>query len=209
VIMRPVSLETRRKMSESRKGMHYHSEEFKKRIAERNRTPENRFKVSVALKGRIFSAETKRKISLSKFGKQLGSLHPRWKGGKATCKECQKLLTEYRPKTGLCRKCHETTMVGSGNPNWLGGITPIHSRIRNSERYQEWRKRVLFRDVYTCQACGKNRGTLHVDHDLPFSLFPNLRFEVLNGQTLCVDCHRAKPTTAHRKALEKIHMMYV
>ena len=34
----------------------------------------------------------------------------------------------------------------------------------------------------------------HADHELPFAYFPDLRFEVLNGRTLCETCHRKTPT---------------
>lgn len=33
-----------------------------------------------------------------------------------------------------------------------------------------------------------------VDHELPFALYPDLRFEVLNGRSLCEPCHRKIPT---------------
>jgi 5-methylcytosine-specific restriction endonuclease McrA len=78
--------------------------------------------------------------------------------------------------------------------NWKGGITPIQKQIRNSPEYAYWRKHVFQRDDYTCQACGKRGGKLQADHELPFALFPDLRLEILNGRTLCVDCHRKTPS---------------
>lgn len=72
---------------------------------------------------------------------------------------------------------------------------------------KEWRKHVFQRDDYTCQACGQRGGKLNADHELPFSLFPDLRFEILNGRTLCVYCHRKTPTfaggiVAYRKLID-------
>lgn len=80
--------------------------------------------------------------------------------------------------------------VGSDRWNWKGGVSLINSRIRKTKQYRWWRELVFRRDDYTCQKCGKRGGDLHAHHDFPFSLFPDLRFEVLNGITLCVPCHR-------------------
>jgi predicted restriction endonuclease len=61
-------------------------------------------------------------------------------------------------------------------------------KMRASRTYQVWRKAVLKRDMYRCQKCG-SRLNLHVHHILPFSKYPELRFEVTNGITLCAGCH--------------------
>ena len=65
-------------------------------------------------------------------------------------------------------------------------------KLRNSKEMKQWRISVFTRDDFTCQKCGQRGGKIEADHDLPFALYPGLRFEVLNGQTLCVRCHRDK-----------------
>jgi len=74
--------------------------------------------------------------------------------------------------------------------NWKGGITPINQAIRNSIEYKQWRKAVFERDKYTCLICGQVGGELNAHHIKPFNKFPELRFVVSNGVTMCIKCHK-------------------
>lgn len=78
---------------------------------------------------------------------------------------------------------------GPLNNLWRGGITPAIMKIRLSAEMKQWRKAVFERDNFTCQICLKRGGELEADHIQPFSLFPELRFELTNGRALCVSCH--------------------
>lgn len=88
---------------------------------------------------------------------------------------------------------------GDKHWNWQGGITPLNEVIRKSFEYREWRVAVLKRDNYTCIMCGEAED-LEADHIKPFALFPELRLDINNGRTLCVECHKKTPTWG-RKAL--------
>ncbi len=57
---------------------------------------------------------------------------------------------------------------------------------------------VFARDEFTCQDCGEVGGKLTADHIRPWSLYPELRFECANGQTLCRPCHRKTDTFGYR-----------
>lgn len=87
---------------------------------------------------------------------------------------------------------------GSDNPAWKGGVTPLHIAIRHSKEYSLWRNSVLEKDNYTCQMCFKRGGKLQADHIKPFALYPELRFAIDNGRTLCVECHRKTDTYGYR-----------
>lgn len=83
---------------------------------------------------------------------------------------------------------------GSNNPNWKGGVSTINEKIRGSKEYRLWRQSVFERDNYTCIWCYKRGGELNADHIKPFALFPELRFAIDNGRTLCVPCHKTTET---------------
>jgi hypothetical protein len=111
--------------------------------------------------GKHSSFKTRRKMSLKKKGKN----HPNWKGGLPKCLQCKKEVSSY--KTKLCRKCSNQ---GKNNPNWDNGKTKIWFRIRNSNKYIEWRTKVFERDNYTCQHCGQIGGQLEAHHKKEFAI---------------------------------------
>src|SRR3990167_5056571 len=75
---------------------------------------------------------------------------------------------------------------GENHWQWKGGITPKNTAIRMSLEYKLWARTIKERDNFTCQVCRKRgNGIVHADHIKPFSLFPELRFDIDNGRTLC------------------------
>lgn len=87
---------------------------------------------------------------------------------------------------------------GSNHHFWKGGITPKSTAIRMSHEYKTWRQEVFERDDYTCVICQSRGGDLNADHIKPFSLYPELRFNIENGRTVCVPCHRNTSTYGGR-----------
>ena len=80
--------------------------------------------------------------------------------------------------------------TGESHHNWKGGITPIRKKMYYSDEYKIWRKSIFERDNYTCVWCGKRGVELNADHIKPWCDYPELRFDINNGRTLCLDCHR-------------------
>lgn len=111
-----------------------------------------------------------------------------------TCEVCgDDFYREHRgrgaPRT-CSRRCFGILQTGPGHPRWRGGSLPEGQRPRKTPRYKAWRAAVYDRDDFTCQDCGRRGGRLHAHHIKAWAEFPELRFEVENGQTLCVECHK-------------------
>lgn len=84
------------------------------------------------------------------------------------------------------------------NGNWKGGITPLNHKVRNSPEMKLWREEIFKRDNWMCQECGarsKKNDYIRIEahHIKPFALFPEFRFLIDNGITLCKKCHDKKP----------------
>lgn len=82
------------------------------------------------------------------------------------------------------------SMAGEKHWNWKGGVSKERVRLCNTKQYKDWRKSVYQRDDYICQICFKRGGSLEAHHIKSWAKYPELRFEVHNGQTLCKNCHK-------------------
>jgi hypothetical protein len=138
-------------------------------------------------KGRTQSEETKRKISLAKKGK------PSHNKGISLSDDRKKQIGDFHRGKTISKKQRELfskIFKGSGNPNWKGGISTEASLVRTSEKYQQWRLDILNRDKWTCLKCNNGKGkNLNAHHIKSFKYFPDFRFDINNGITLCRECH--------------------
>jgi len=154
-----------------------------------------------------------------------------WQGGKPlwACLGCQKAFTSYKRGGGRSRLYCSKKCVGGANGAlrrgkslsirtrvklgnafrgdrshfWRGGVTRSNQLVRESVEYKLWREAVLRRDGFACVWCG-NQANLQADHIKQFAFFPELRFAIDNGRTLCAPCHRKTPTWGNN-GLNKKH----
>lgn len=110
------------------------------------------------------------------------------------------------PKT---RKLISQGKMGDKNPQWKGGISRIHSRIRHLVQYHIWRLGVYTRDNFTCQECGDNSkhniNAHHIKELHKILQENNIKtpeqaeiceelWNINNGKTLCEKCHNKTKT---------------
>ena len=117
---------------------------------------------------------------------------------KGDCIDCGKAIVKGSPRCKSCASMNEK------NGCWKGGISKLCDRIRNSDEYKKWRIKVFKRDNWAC--CNHHRvgGTLNVHHIKEMAIIikeNNIKtmeeaikckelWDVNNGVTLCIDCHR-------------------
>ena len=135
--------------------------------------------------------ERRKKISHSMIG---NTRNKRGKGWKHTPETVKKMRLAKLGKPHL---------AGDKNPNWKGGVSSSNVCIRSSKEYRLWRKSVYERDNYTCIWCGSRGVTLNADHIKPFCDYPELRFAIDNGRTLCIPCHKKTGTWGRPRKLLK------
>lgn len=134
-------------------------------------------------KGKKLSEEHKKSLSLAKIGKR--PLHFIEQAEEIRKKLSKALMGKPQP-----------WMRGKKHPNYVDGGKEKWERQKAMGRveYKIWRRAVFARDDYTCVICHKKGVRLNADHIQPWALFPELRYELSNGRTLCVCCHRKTST---------------
>lgn len=131
-------------------------------------------------------------------GKKRGSFTKEWREN--ISKGMKKLPSWNDGSEKAKKRLEQVKMMGKKNKgenhhSWKGGVWKnTNLAIRKSLEYKLWRIAVFERDNYTCIWCGQIGGELNADHIKPFSQYPELRFAIDNGRTLCVSCHKKTDT---------------
>jgi len=171
-----LSEETRQKISYAKRHL---SEETRRKMSEAHIGQASWNKGLSGYKTKPCSEERKRKISLANLGRKK-----------------KEFSIETRRRMSDARK-------GEKSHFWRGGLTEQTLRIRHGLEYKLWREAIFARDNWTCIWCGRRSRKdehieLNADHIKPFSLYPELRFDITNGRTLCVDCHKKTETYLYK-----------
>ena len=120
--------------------------------------------------------------------------HWNWKGGPPKCLECRKILGTSSYKVKRCSRHRAHHLMGENSPHWRGGKGTERHKMMGRYEYRIWREAVFARDNWNCQQCNKRGGYLEADHIKPWSLYPELRYAIDNGRTLCRECHKQTDT---------------
>jgi len=136
--------------------------------------------------GKKHSVKSRKKISKSLTGKKLLE---------KTKIKISRAHTGMRHSLESRKKMSEIKLAK--RPSDFADMRVENKRIRMSYESREWRKKVFERDDYTCLICKTRGGDLCPHHILPFIDYPQYRFDVGNGLTLCKKDH----LILHRKTM--------
>lgn len=186
---RSLSAEHRARISEGQKGNKRTEATYAKQRAIANR-PERIALTRRIHTGKTLSEATKRKVGLANTGRP--------KTPETIAKIVAKTKGKHRSSA------QRAQMAIAQQKRWQG-----RERTSETNYYRpglkevvDWRNAVYTRDGYVCQHCHAGpRIPLNAHHIKPWAKFPETRFDLDNGITLCIPCHR----TEHKRlrTLEK------
>lgn len=113
---------------------------------------------------------------------------------------CEKVSTNLiSGDTTSCGCYHVEIMRGEKNWRFNPSLTD-EERLKNRYKLNginliKWRLHVFERDSYTCRICKVVGGDMNAHHLNSWDAYPDGRFDIDNGATLCVRCH----TDFHKK----------
>lgn len=142
-------------------------------------------------KGKKLTDEAKRKLSVAGKKRYANGYIPWNKGIKGSIKPNSTSFTKGQSPWNKGKKMPKYS--GENHWNWKGVISSEAKKIWCSLEYRLWREAVFARDNYECQECGyDNGGILEAHHIKTQKKYPELRFNINNGITLCKECHKKK-----------------
>lgn len=140
----------------------------------------------------------------------LGENHPRWQSGprEKPCGFCKTIIRYEPPGTyawfkqrKFCsRACSikgQKRLYGEEHPRY----NPNARHRQPAGKHRRWAEAVVNRDGARCQECGVQNVQLHAHHIKPYRNFPDLRWDVSNGVTLCHRCHWRKHSASNANGM--------
>lgn len=118
---------------------------------------------------------------------------------KSRCLDCQARLS-VRPSVKTvkrCRDCANKFRQGAGHHGWITDRSKLSRVVNYGERrsymYSNWRKQVWLRDNFKCKIANPDcSGRIEAHHILGWTAYPELRYQLNNGITLCHAHHPRK-----------------
>lgn len=152
-----------------------------------------RLKISLSKKGKTTWNKGKHQSEEWRLKIGLSNTKPKKQN---TCKNCGNTFETIPSITRMfcSRKCIDVFKKGSNHPMWITDRSKLSlKQERNDSSYREWRKNVKDRYMWKCKISDCNcKGKLVAHHILPWSKFPELRYNINNGITLCRFHHPLK-----------------
>ncbi len=104
--------------------------------------------------------------------------------------KCANNIAKFRTRRYCSTSCSAKANRPSGDqhPMWKPDLLEKQRTSRGPQA--AWAKQVKKRDGWTCVSCKKQGGRLEAHHIDEFSKVVELRWDLENGITLCLDCHR-------------------
>lgn len=134
----------------------------------------------------------------------IGQANPHYKGG-PDCRVCANCGAEFQARAASSRRFCSRPCADKGGFRFSGEAHPNYkptSRRKNRRgKHGAWARAVIGRDAATCQHCG-SQDHLHAHHIKPFAEFPELRWDIGNGLTLCAQCHWAVHAASNANAVK-------
>lgn len=107
------------------------------------------------------------------------------------CPKCKKSFEAKSSEDIYCSwECYNSDRhmpKGENHWNWQNGKSLENDR-HDSNEYKQWRKMVYERDQYKCVKYG-SKNKLNAHHIKSWKYYPDLRYNINNGITLCEKCH--------------------
>jgi hypothetical protein len=166
----------------------------------RTLSDEHRANIGKGNLGRQHTEEEKAKMCIAQ--KLRFQKTPVWNKGKKMSPEAienNRKAQTGRKQTIETRLKRSRKWLKENNPNYIDGRTRLGCRHPQDMKLAIWRESVFVRDDYTCQVCFVRGGYLEAHHIKSWSKYPELRYELSNGQTLCKKCHKLTNNYAGKK----------
>lgn len=146
--------------------------------------------ISKALTGKKLSKEHKENIVKKNKGNKYALGH-HWKHTEKTKKKMSISQKNRQPFSEETKKKMSISHGGNGTSDRT--LKRYYHTI--GTEYKEWRSSVFQRDNWICQTCGiksseGNKVYLEAHHIKGWTKYPELRYLLDNGVTLCRECHK-------------------